>query len=128
MVNVYEVKDGKSFYKGSPIVSVEEELSTEMVKRLDELDEAGYNYLKVLSDNKDIDMLALRRQEILGSLHDFSNKILNEVGFSTCYPYISNIQEKDYLLCIHCDDCQKLKEGKCSHTEDLYEATVEYDE
>ena len=47
MVNVYEIKDDKTFYKGSPIVSVEEELSTEMVRRLDELDEAGYNYLKV---------------------------------------------------------------------------------
>ena len=126
MVSVYEFKDGKSFYKGRPIFSIDEELSKGMLTRLDEIDTITFEYLEKLSGKK-LDRADPNMTEIIGNVIEVAARNMDDHGHTICYPYTATVNEdtRCNLLCIHHPDCQLLKDDKCPHKEDIYTYDVE---
>lgn len=123
MKPIYEFKDGKSFYKGIPVVSVEESFSDGMIERLDEIDNITLNYLEKMYGEK-IDRTKPGITEIIGTIVETAEKMLNEKELFVCYPYtgLMNLDENANinLLCTHLGDCPKFKNGDCPYKDELY--------
>lgn len=73
------------------------ELTSKQVERLDEIDNAAFEYLKVLTGNEDLEW----NMEFIGELNDFAADMMARAGHRIYYPYIETApdgtqQRKDY--------------------------------
>lgn len=73
------------------------ELTDDQVERLDEIDNAAFEYLKVLTENEDLEW----NMEFIGELNEFAADMMAKAGHKIRYPYIETApdgtqQRKDY--------------------------------
>lgn len=64
--------------------NMELELTDEQVERMDELDNAAHEYLKVLTNNPDLEW----NQEYIGELNDLAAELMHRKNFRIYYPSI----------------------------------------
>lgn len=68
-----------------------------LCKRNDEIDNAAFDFLKVLYPKIEWDM------SMIGEIEDYANEILAERGMNVCYPYVFG--DDEWTPCYNCG-CQ----------------------